>query len=261
MLSSTVSPRKTRDCWYVRARPSRARARAGRVVTSAPSSSTDPVEAGMSPAITLKSVVFPAPFGPRIARRSPDTTSRSTSLTACRPPKGRPTPRKRRVGSACSAGAASVNELLDDLLRDHAVLDDADLALPRQLRLLAGRLRATGRRAGFLEETVEPLVDVRHEADDIRSDRPVRMLDELQRVLILDSLAIGVEMQYATVRHLERGLEGPRHRGLELRAELASRLLQALDERPCCVVVVVDEAVISGQLRVVLLHDRPVGVR
>src|SRR5881628_2818028 len=137
MLSSTVSPRNRRDCWYVRARPSRARARAGRVVTFAPSSSTDPVDAGMSPAITLKSVVLPAPFGPRTARRSPGATSRSTSLTACKPPKRRPTPRKRRVGSTCSTGAASVNRLLDDLVRDHAVLDDLDLALPRQLGLLA----------------------------------------------------------------------------------------------------------------------------
>ena len=30
--------------------------------------------------MTLKSVVLPAPFGPRIARRSPCATSRSTSL-------------------------------------------------------------------------------------------------------------------------------------------------------------------------------------
>ena len=30
--------------------------------------------------MTLNSVVFPAPFGPRMARRSPCTTSRSTSL-------------------------------------------------------------------------------------------------------------------------------------------------------------------------------------
>src|SRR6266540_7281073 len=123
----------------------RARVRAGRAVTSRPKSSTVPDVAGKSPAITLKSVVFPAPFGPRIARRSPGTTSRSTSRTACKPPKRRPTPRKRRVGSACSAGAASVKPLLDDLLRDHAVLHDADLALPGQLRLLARRLRATWR--------------------------------------------------------------------------------------------------------------------
>jgi hypothetical protein len=62
-----------------------------------------PEVAGMSPEITLNSVVFPAPFGPRIARRSPGATSRSTSRTASRPPKRRPTPRRRRIGSAPSA--------------------------------------------------------------------------------------------------------------------------------------------------------------
>src|SRR5919197_1685194 len=54
--------------------------------------------------MTLNSVVLPAPFGPRIARRSPGSTARSTSRSACRPPKRRPTPRRRRVGSALAAG-------------------------------------------------------------------------------------------------------------------------------------------------------------
>src|SRR6516164_9807158 len=44
-----------------------------------------------------------------MARRSPGATSRSTSRTASRPPKRRPTPRRRRVGSALSdVGTASV---------------------------------------------------------------------------------------------------------------------------------------------------------
>ena len=57
---------------------------------------------GMSPEITLNSVVLPAPLGPRIARRSPCATSRSTSRTASSPPNRRPTPR-----SGGSAGARS----------------------------------------------------------------------------------------------------------------------------------------------------------
>src|SRR3989442_3515642 len=101
---------------------------------SAPRNSIVPEVGGKSPEMTLKSVVFPAPFGPRIARRSPGATSRSTSRTAWRPPKRRPTPRKRRVGSTCSAAGASVKRLLDELLRDDAVLDDLDLALPRRLQ-------------------------------------------------------------------------------------------------------------------------------
>src|SRR5207249_4436844 len=157
-----------------------------------------------SPEMTLKSVVLPAQFGPRIARRSPGSTSSVTSRTAWRPPNRRPTPRRRSVGSACSAGAGSVKRLLDRLLRDHAVLDDADLALPRQLGLHTLGLRAPGRRARALEETVERLVDVRHEPDDVGSHCPVRALDELERVLILDALTVAVEMQHPAVRHLER---------------------------------------------------------
>src|SRR5436190_18349586 len=261
MLFSTVRPRNRRDCWYVRASPSRARARDGRAVTSSPNSSTRPAEGARSPAITLKSVVLPAPFGPRIARRSPGSTSSVTSRTAWRPPNRRPTPRRRSVGSACSAGAASVKRLLDRLVRDHAVLDDPDLALPRQLGLDTLRLRAAGRRARALEKAVERLVDVRHEADDIRSHCPVRALDELERVLILDALAVAVQMKHPAVRHLERGLDAPRHCRLELRADRAAILVQSLNERPRGVVVVVDEAVVRRQLRVVLLHDRPVRVR
>src|SRR6266516_1305159 len=131
-------------------------------VTSRPKSSTLPEVAAKSPQMTLKSVVFPAPFGPRMARRSPGAMSRSTSRTACRPPKRRPTPRKRRAGSACSAAGASVKRLLEDLARDHAVLDHLDLALPRRLQLLARRLGATGRRARRSEEATERLIDARH---------------------------------------------------------------------------------------------------
>ena len=51
--------------------PIRARVRAGAAVTSRPNSSTVPALGGNSPEMRLNSVVFPAPFGPRIARRSP----------------------------------------------------------------------------------------------------------------------------------------------------------------------------------------------
>src|SRR5439155_2939084 len=191
MLSSTERPPKSRDCWYVRASPIRARRRAGVWVTFRPKSSTVPDVAGKSPQMTLKSVVFPAPFGPRIARRSPGAISRSTSRTACRPPNRRPTPRKRRAGSACSAAGASVKRLLDDLVRDLAVRDDLDLALPGCLRLDARRLRAAGRRVGRLEQPAERLIDIRDEGDDLRGCRPVRLLDHLDLVLVLDRLPAG----------------------------------------------------------------------
>src|ERR671911_2502740 len=125
MLSSTLIPRSMRDCWYVRASPRFVRFLDGIVVTSSPKSSTLPDDAARSPEITLKRVVLPAPFGPRMARRSPWATARSTSPTASRPPKRRPTPRRRRVGAACSTdGAASLTDLLEVLVGDDAVLDD-----------------------------------------------------------------------------------------------------------------------------------------
>src|SRR5690242_11094143 len=107
----------------------------------------------MSPAITLNSVVLPAPFGPRIPRRSPGATSRSTSLTAWSPPKRRPIPRKRRIGCAsCVSTGASVKPLLDDLVRYLAVRDDLDLALPRCLELLARGLGPARGRAVLREQ-------------------------------------------------------------------------------------------------------------
>ena len=47
------------------------RPRAGCLVTSRPKSSIVPAVGGNSPEMRLKTVVFPAPFGPRITRRSP----------------------------------------------------------------------------------------------------------------------------------------------------------------------------------------------
>src|SRR5439155_5703638 len=170
-----------------------------------------------SPAITLNSVVLPAPFGPRIARRSPGTMSRSTSRTAWRPPKRRPTPRKRRAGSACSAAGASVKRLLDDLLRDDAALDHLDLALPGRLRLDARRLGTTRGRTRLLEETAERLVDVGHEAGQRQGRLSVRTLDDLEWPLVLDRLAVRVEMHDSATRDLITGLDRARQRSLELR--------------------------------------------
>ena len=75
---------------------------AASVLTSSPRKSIVPELGLTSPEMTLNNVVLPAPFGPRIARLSPCATSRSTSRTAWRPPKRRPIPRKRRIGSAFS---------------------------------------------------------------------------------------------------------------------------------------------------------------
>src|SRR3954463_8541943 len=109
-------------------------------LTSSPRNSIVPADAGMSPQITLKRVVFPAPLGPRIARRAPGATSRSTSRTAASPPNRRLTPRRRRIGSADSVDAVIGSRLAGGL-------DGLQLAAPRQVALLAaGRGAARSRR-------------------------------------------------------------------------------------------------------------------
>ena len=93
-------PRSMRDCWYVRASPSFAR-RAGRPMRDvlARRARPCPPTAGSRPQMTLKSVVLPAPFGPRIARRSPSATrDRRRGRRGDRRNAGRPP--ERRVGAA-----------------------------------------------------------------------------------------------------------------------------------------------------------------
>src|SRR6187200_2059005 len=173
-------------------------------------------------------------------------------LTARSPPKRRPTPRKRRVGSAFSTdGAASVTDLLDDLVRDDAVLDDLDLALPRQLRLLAGRVVATRCRLRRTEVPTEGLVDVRNVPGDVRRHGPGPLrLRDLQRVLVLDRLATAVELQDALVGDLEARPERARHGLLQRSTDTSTRLVQALDDCPGSVPVVVEEPVVH-----VLTHE------
>src|SRR5437764_1517114 len=181
----------------------------------------------MSPEMTLNSVVFPAPLGPRIARRSPGATSSSTSRTAWSPPKRRPTPRKRRVGSAFfPSGRASGTRLLHVLLGDHAVLDDLDLPLPRKMLLHAGREAAT--RCGLVrpERAAERLVDARH----VTGDRDAGALRDLHLVLVLDRVPAAVELHDAVVRDLVRVVDLPRQRGLERSANCAVRLVQPKEE-------------------------------
>ena len=88
--------------WYVRPSPRAARRCGGKRVTSRPKSVIRPSLGGSSPLIRLKSVVFPAPLGPMMARRSPGRTSRLTPSTARRPPKARDTPDSVSAESAVS---------------------------------------------------------------------------------------------------------------------------------------------------------------
>src|SRR5712691_10416994 len=59
-----------------------------------------PALTGSEPEMRLNSVVFPAPFGPMRARRSPGRTASDTPPTACSPPKYLETPSSLRAKSA-----------------------------------------------------------------------------------------------------------------------------------------------------------------
>src|SRR5512133_86306 len=199
---------------------------------SCPRNSMLPDVWGMSPEMTLNSVVFPAPLGPRMARLSPCATSRSTSRTASRPPNRRPTPRKRRSGPACSVVTPSTAWLsADDLHRRR-------LSEPRQsLLLTAGEVAPRGR-SRAAERAAERLVDVR----DGRHG-----LDRQLAVLGVELLVVDREDGLTVLVHLDRAVRrGQLHLGqrvleLGLVLDVALDRLEALDEAPGVQVVAVRE--------------------
>src|SRR3984957_9981848 len=65
----------------------------GKKVTSSPKKRIVPEEGGKSPVMQLNSVVLPAPFEPRTARRSPGRTVSEMSVRAASAPNSRVTPR------------------------------------------------------------------------------------------------------------------------------------------------------------------------
>src|SRR6266478_8272672 len=78
--------------------PNRCRTSVRCVVTSSPSSSSEPLVACNSVVSILMVVVFPAPFGPRNAKISPGRTSKETSLTAMTVPNDLTTCWTRMIG-------------------------------------------------------------------------------------------------------------------------------------------------------------------
>ena len=86
-FSSTVSVPKSSSRWNVRPRPSLTRLCTGIDVMSFVPSITRPEVGLRTPVITLKRVVFPAPFGPINEVIPPETASSPTSLRTVLPPK------------------------------------------------------------------------------------------------------------------------------------------------------------------------------
>src|SRR5580658_7603450 len=69
--------------------PSRHRSQRFSLEMSRPSKTIRPALGGKTPAIILKSVVLPAPFGPKMPTISPASTSKSSLSITERPPKAR----------------------------------------------------------------------------------------------------------------------------------------------------------------------------
>src|SRR5881392_2129356 len=76
-------------------------------------------DVGLSnPANTRRSVVFPAPFGPKSARHSPGARENVTPATAWRVPKA-------RVSSATSTMGGALGEIVEDIRLELATLAGA----------------------------------------------------------------------------------------------------------------------------------------
>src|SRR5689334_8694849 len=71
----------------------------GRPAMFSPLNRTRPDVGPMTPVRQLKKVLLPAPFGPMMARISPRWTSKSTLLSALRPPKRTVSASVRRTGA------------------------------------------------------------------------------------------------------------------------------------------------------------------
>ena len=101
--------------WYDRAIPLREIRSGESPAMSSPLNTIRPEDGRNTPVRQLKKLLFPAPFGPMIARISPRPTSKLTRLRAVRPPKRRIRSSVRRsvagaLSPATSAGTATSNE-------------------------------------------------------------------------------------------------------------------------------------------------------
>ena len=88
-----------------------------------------PAVDGKSPVIALNNVVFPAPFAPRMPRRSPAPTVKSTLSRATSAPKVRLTPSRTRAWAAPARFSLSASAM--DLCAPLLPLDHGQLGLSR----------------------------------------------------------------------------------------------------------------------------------
>src|SRR3954471_21634115 len=225
--------------------------------TSSPSNSIVPDVWGMSPEMTLNSVVFPAPLGPRMARLSPGAEAGAAAGTATRAPEppsapatGPPDPPPDPPQAEDRAGMLGGDALHCLLAPDD--LHRRRLAEPREALLLTAGEVAPRSRSRAAERAAERLVDVgdaRH-----RLDRQLAVLHvELLVVDREDGLTVLVELDRAVRRRQlrlgQRGLE------LGLILDVALDRLEALDEAPGVQVLAVRERARRGRGRILAGRD------
>src|SRR5216684_4438380 len=161
-----------------------------------------PSVGGNSPEMTLNNVVLPAPFGPRMARRSPGLTARVTSATARKPPNRRPTPLNWRIGAAESIGGGVSLTPPVSSVRDvsGAEVDGCLVSNPGRRRFLgAGWVSPARCRGGRAEESTKRLVHLRDAKDGLDSGDvgARRRRGDLDDPVVEDRLAVRVKADLA----------------------------------------------------------------
>src|SRR5689334_3941701 len=117
-FSSAVAFGRMLVIWYERAMPLREMRSADAPATSSPSNRICPEEGRNTPVRQLKTVLFPAPFGPIIARTSPRSTAKLTRLSAVRPPKRTVRFSVRNNGAAPGIISARIGSRAADIVDD-----------------------------------------------------------------------------------------------------------------------------------------------
>src|SRR5215470_13927725 len=127
-FSSTVNSGKMLVIWNVREIPRRQRRLEGSAEMSSPLHTTWPVLGRITPEIRWKKLVFPAPFGPMMARSSPGSTATLTRSTARSAPNERESARVSRIGGMSPRVSGRSASSLDEGLHsaDHSAWHEDD---------------------------------------------------------------------------------------------------------------------------------------
>src|SRR2546427_2289904 len=206
-LSCTEISPKGRVSWNVRAMPRRQISCGRSPVMSSSLNRTRPA-VGLSPQITLNSVVFPAPFGPMTPSTSPRSTERSIRSRAWTPPKLLLIPRvsSRRPTTASSIARLPVARHPPDPLD----LDGALVACREWSDAVrrAGRDEIARRERHHVRGVLDQLRDVPDHGARIPVLAAHAVHPELERQIVWIGHLVGGHQQRADRREAVEGLPG-----------------------------------------------------